>query len=311
MDEIAERLFDLRRQILDPAAEGQRLPQLDDPLGDGGHGPRQIGAGIDFVLPADGDDRCLASLMHGDAQPVATQKLAAVVGGGGGDLRHILPALQLQDELLEVGQKRRRITGFGRFGLASLQKPRRVPGHLFDELQEPGASLARCVGSLEDLDGPDAILADLQGGHDDQKVDRHLARHRRIVGRKRGRLPGCDRVAQQPLVEPQGVRIVANPHVGEAQFVLERQAAGLGQPDGARPAAHRADEQPQKLGEESLRRGCRLREFLDLPGHLQDPVAGLLNAGDVGHADFALERGNGAKDCPQVSYVRAALPVQG
>ena len=50
---------------------------------------------------------------------------------------------------------------------------------------------------------------------------------------------------------------------------------------------HRADEESQKLREESFRRGSRLREFLDLPGHLQDPVAGLLNAGDVGHADFA------------------------
>ena len=62
-----------------------------------------------------------------------------------------------------------------------------------------------------------------------------------------------------------------------------------------RAGPHGADEEPQKLREESFRRGSRLREFLDLPGHLQDPVAGLLNAGDVGHADFALERGNGER----------------
>ena len=197
---LAERLFDLRRKVLDPAAEGDRLAQLDDPRGDGGHGPRQIGAGIDLVLAADGDDRRLASLVHGDAQPVAAQELPPVVGGGRGDLRDVLPALQLQDELLEVGQKGRRIAGCGRFGLASFEIPRRVPGHLFDELQKPGARLARRVGPLEDLDGPDAVLADLQGRHDDQKIDRHLARHRRIVGRERGGLPGRDRVAQQSLV---------------------------------------------------------------------------------------------------------------
>ena len=66
---------------------------------------------IDPVLSADGDDRRLAPLVDGDAQPVAAQQLSPVVGGGRGDFLDVFAALQLQQELLEVGQEFRRVVG--------------------------------------------------------------------------------------------------------------------------------------------------------------------------------------------------------
>jgi hypothetical protein len=93
------------------------------------------------------------------------------------------------------------------------------------------------------------------------------------------------------LIQPHGIGVVADADLAETQLMRECQAAGVNQPDRPGAGAHRRHEQPQELGEKCVRRRGGLRKLLDLPGHLQDPVAGLLHAGDVGHASVVIRFG--------------------
>ncbi len=117
---------------------GSRSATIRD--GDGGHGPRQIGAGIDLVLAADGDDRGLAALVHGDAQPVAAQKLPPVVGGGRGDLGTFSPRCSCRMNCSKSARKLDESPGVVDSVWRRSRYARRVAGHLFDELQKTRAA---------------------------------------------------------------------------------------------------------------------------------------------------------------------------